>query len=74
MLNHNKNPSEFSDFMRSQSMTDQEFQKQFDLCSQAYNRALIENALDMEAIEDIVEDEFINSGLELKLNDSFYFS
>lgn len=61
MLNHGKEPHEFADFMRSQTMTEEDFNKQFNLCHTAYLRALEKEAQDMAAIEDIVEDEFINS-------------
>ncbi len=61
MVNHDRNPSEFFEFMRSQSPSESSFKKQLHLCSQAYQRAIDENANDMITIEEIVEDEFINS-------------
>ena len=61
MVSHGREPNEFLDFMRNQSVSESFFQKQFDLCNLAYQRAIDENAQEMSDIEDIVEDEFINS-------------
>jgi hypothetical protein len=61
MLNQNMEPSEFSDLIQDQSESEADCQQITSLCHNTYERAKKEGVTAMEAVEKLVEDEFINS-------------